>query len=139
MGSVWLTVVYAAYAVVSVGLTVWLARVLGASGQIFLERIFPDDAPFAAAVNRLLVVGFYLVNLGYASVHLAGGHAVDAVSAIETLSTKLGWLLFALAAMHFANLFVFHRIRRSRVPARLEPPPLAAQAQVMPAYEPASA
>ena len=78
-------------------------------------------------MNRLLVVGFYLVNLGYACIHLAGGHAHNAHTAIETLSTKLGWLLIVLATMHFGNLFIFHRIRRGRSaqPVRLAPPPIA--------------
>ena len=123
--SFWLPLVYVVYATVSVGLTVWLAKVLGDSGRVFLERVFPSDPDFASAVNRLLVVGFYLVNLGYACLHLAGGNAMDARTAIETLSTKLGWLLLVLAGMHFANLFVFHRIRRSRARAELEAPPIA--------------
>lgn len=125
LASLWLPLVYLVYAAVSIVLTVWLAKVLGDSGRVFLERVFPADPEFASAVNRLLVVGFYLVNLGYACLHLAGGHAVDPRSALETLSTKLGWLLLVLAGMHFANLFVFHRIRRSRAQVALEPPPIA--------------
>ena len=125
--ALWLTLVYVVYALTSVGLTVWLARVLSANGHVFLERVFPADQEFAQAVNRLLVVGFYLVNLGYACIHLAGGHAHNAHTAIETLSTKLGWLLIVLATMHFGNLFIFHRIRRGRSaqPVRLAPPPIA--------------
>lgn len=107
-----LSVVYAVYAAISVGLTVWLARMLSASGRVFLEDVFTENHELAHAVNRLLVVGFYLVNLGYACLLMTGGHAVDARSAIETLAGKLGALLLSLAVMHFLNMFVFHRIRR---------------------------
>jgi hypothetical protein len=66
----------------------------------------------AAAVNRLLVVGFYLLNFGYACFLLKAPPAASAVQAIEVLSAKLGSLLLSLGAAHFVNLYLFHRIRR---------------------------
>ncbi len=126
------TPVYAAYAAASVALTVWLARVLGRNGRIFLDRVFPDDPTFAGSVNQLLVVGFYLVNFGYACLHLTGGYAHDLRGAIEVLAQKLGSLLLVLAAMHFLNLWVFNRIRKSGRPAVVEPP-IAPQMHCAPA------
>jgi hypothetical protein len=122
----YLPFVYGVYAVASVALTVWLARTLGTNGRVFLEKVFADDPQFGDAVNRLLVVGFYLVNFGYACLHLVGGHADSPRRAIEVLATKLGSLLLVLAAMHFANLFVFNRIRKSAT-RTLELPPVAPQ------------
>jgi hypothetical protein len=127
----YLPYVYVAYAVASVALTVFLARRLAVDGRIFLEKVFADDPRFGDAVNRLLVVGFYLVNFGYACLHLVGGHASDLRSAIETLAVKLGWLLLALAAMHFLNLFVFNRIRRGARAAEI-PAPVAAHGTLEP-------
>lgn len=108
----YLSLVYAVYAVITIGLTIWLARTLSASGRVYLEDVFSDHKELANAINRLLVVGFYLVNLGYACLILTGGHATDLRSAIEALALKLGALLLSLGAMHFMNMFVFHRIRR---------------------------
>lgn len=113
-----LATVYAVYAVVSAGLTVWLARILGQNGQVFLEDVFVEKPDLADAVNKLLVVGFYLVNFGYALLLLRGGHAPTLVTAIEALSMKLGSLLLSLAFMHFFNLVVLHRIRRKAIEER---------------------
>ena len=122
-----LTTVYCVYAGASLGLTIWLARTLFKTGVVFLEDVFIDNPRLAGAVNRLLVVGFYLVNLGYAFVTLkAGPGALTRVEAIETLAGKLGALMLALGAMHFGNLYVFHRIRR-RGQIRLAPPPVKPQ------------
>ena len=118
--------VYLVYGAVSVGLVVFLARTLFHHGQVFLEDVF-DDARMATAVNRLLVVGFYMLNLGYAFVLLRGNAATDAVTAIEVLVNKLGVLLLSLGVIHFANLYVFHHIRRRGRAADL-PPPVAPQA-----------
>jgi hypothetical protein len=123
--------VYAAYAVTSVGLTVWLARTLFKNGAVFLEEVFADTPRMAEAVNRLLVVGFYLLNLGYASLLLKAEGSDSAVQAIEVLSWKLGLLLLSLGGMHFANMLVFHRIRRRAQISHL-PPPVAPQMRVLP-------
>jgi hypothetical protein len=89
---------------------------------VFLEDVFADSPRLAEAVNRLLVVGFYLVNLGYACLLLKVEHSNTALEAIETLAAKLGALLLSLAAMHFCNLYLFHRIRRRARLASLPPP-----------------
>jgi hypothetical protein len=127
-----LSVVYLIYGTASVVLTIWLARTLAKNGRIFLEDVFADQPGLAPAVNRLLVVGFYLVNFGYACLLLEGGYAVNARSAIETLAAKMGWLLLSLAGMHFLNMFVFHRIRRRAQRAHNPIPPLPPRGMVQP-------
>jgi len=134
----YLVLVYAIYAGVSIGLTVWIARTLFKHGAVFLEDVFVDSPRLAEAVNRLLVVGFYLLNLGYASLILRGGRPIDAVDTVELLSEKLGILLVSLGGMHFANLYVFHRIRRRARLAQL-PPPVAPQMYVAPRRQNAEA
>jgi hypothetical protein len=122
--------VYGAYAVVSITLTVWIARTLFKNGAVFLEEVFADQPKMAEAVNRLLVVGFYLLNLGYASLIMKMGGALTAIEAVEALSSKLGMLLLSLGGMHFFNLYLFHRIRqRSKVAA---PPPALSPRMMMP-------
>jgi hypothetical protein len=131
MESRYLIAVYAAYAASSVGLTVWIARTLFKNGAVFLEEVFADNPRMAEAVNRLLVVGFYLVNLGYASLLLKASGSNNVQEAIEVLSSKLGLLLLSLAGMHFGNLYVFHRLRR-RAKVAVLPPPIAPQMHVLP-------
>jgi hypothetical protein len=127
----YLIAVYGAYASISVGLTLWIARTLFKNGAVFLEEVFADNPKMAEAVNRLLVVGFYLVNLGYASLLLKAGSTASAVEAVEVLSSKLGLLLISLGGMHFVNLYLFHRIRR-RAHVAVLPPPVAPQMRVLP-------
>jgi hypothetical protein len=114
--------VYAAYALVSVALTVWIARTLFKNGAVFLEDVFADNPKMAEAVNRLLVVGFYLLNLGYAALIMQTGYAPGPVAAVEALANKLGLLLLSVGGMHFFNLYLFHRIRQR---SKVAPPPVA--------------
>ena len=104
---------YIAYIVVSIALTVWVARTLHKNGRIFLVDVFRGNEPLADSVNHLLVVGFYLINFGYVSLALRLGVRVEnAQAAIEALSQKVGMVLVVLGVMHFFNLYVFSRIRR---------------------------
>src|SRR5689334_11449508 len=105
--SPYLVPVYATYAVVTVVLTVWLARILASNGAVFLEDVFAQNPKLAAAVNKLLVVGFYLLNLGYAALIMKASGGETVVGAAEVLAWKLGALLLSLGAMHFFNLYLF--------------------------------
>src|SRR3954471_19126826 len=104
----WLLTTYVAYLVISIALTVWVARTLHKNGRIFLVDSFLGNEQLADSVNHLLVVGFYLINIGYVTLALKYGAAAgNAQEALERLSTKIGWVLLVLGAMHFFNLSLF--------------------------------
>jgi len=121
----WVIVTYAAYLVISLALTVWVARTLHRNGRIFLVESFHGNQELADSVNHLLVVGFYLMNIGYVALALRyGAGAHDAQQALEQLSTKIGLVLLVLGAMHFFNLAIFSKMRRRGL-APKAPPVLA--------------
>ena len=124
--------VYAVYIVVAVGLTAWLARTLFRHGTAFLHDVFADKPELADAVNRLLVVGFYMLNLGYALYILRASRGLDAFAAIQFLVNRLALLLVTLAGLHFVNVFVFWRIRAHREQRHMHAP-IAHQLMVPPA------
>ncbi|MGI8847136.1 MAG: hypothetical protein ACR2GX_02570 [Candidatus Dormibacteria bacterium] len=125
-----LTVVtYLVYLTISIGLTVWVGHTLYANGGYFLVDIFGGDETLAGAVNRLLIVGFYLVNLGFVALNLRADPVASASGTIETLAAKLGFVLLALGAMHFFNLVVLNKVRHSKLHPR---PPAPAQPTLPP-------
>ncbi|MFG1800033.1 hypothetical protein ACGFI4_07635 [Micromonospora carbonacea] len=126
---VWMYLVYLA---VSIGLTVWVARSLSRNGLVFLEEVFADER-LARAVNSLLVVGFYLLNLGYVTVAMRHRDPVTGTSeAMEELSLKVGLVLLVLGALHFFNVFALGRYRRGRLRQLATHPPVAPVARLAP-------
>ena len=108
-----------AYLVISIALTVWVARTLHKNGRIFLVDCFHGNEGLADSVNHLLVVGFYLINVGFVTLALRFGVlAGDMKEALESLSTKVGLVLLVLGAMHFFNLAVFTSCRRRALYAK---------------------
>ncbi|MFT6857304.1 MAG: hypothetical protein ACJA0X_003292 [Cyclobacteriaceae bacterium] len=105
-------ITYALYTLLTIALTFWVAKTLFENGRIFLVDIFHGNEALADSVNKLLVVGFYLINIGYAVFTLKIiGEIPDVQAVIETLSIKIGGIILILGAMHFFNLFVFFRLR----------------------------
>ena len=123
--------VYAIYALVAIGMTLILARTLFRAGGVFLDDVFGDKPALADAVNRLLVTGFYMLNLGYGLYLMRAEPQRSLFEAVTFLVNRLAVLLLTLGVIHFINVFVFWRIRH-RAEMRTAAPPVAPQVFVSP-------
>lgn len=120
----YIVLTYSLYLVISIALTIWVARTLSKNGRVFLVDCFHQNTELADSVNHLLVVGFYLINVGFIALFLKIGLTIDAAQGVfEALSSKVGVVLLVLGGMHFFNLFVFSKVRR-RALLEQTPPPL---------------
>ncbi|GAA2937613.1 MULTISPECIES: hypothetical protein [Streptomycetaceae] len=125
---------YVIYLLISVALTIWVARTLSRNGKVFLADVLQGDAKLADAVNHLLVVGFYLVNLGFVTLYLKNADGVaDARELFEALSVKVGVVLLVLGVLHLGNVYVLNRIRRRGLMEREQTPPVPPQGWAGPA------
>ena len=116
---------YITYLTLSVSITVLVARTLHRNGRVFLVDAFGGHQVLADSVNHLLVVGFYLINVGYVALAMDSGlQPVSLRTSIAFIATRVGWVLVVLGVMHFFNIFVFSRFRR-RGMVRHAPPPVA--------------
>ena len=116
----------------SIGLTSWLAVVLNRNGRTFLRDVFDGQPDMGEAVNRLLTIGFFMLNLGYAFLILRAQPTATTEDTVNFLANRLGLLLVSLGVLHFVNMAVFARIRHRVLHAddppappdpRLVPPP----------------
>jgi hypothetical protein len=111
---------YVVYLSASAALTVWVGNTLYRNGRVFLVSVFKETG-LADSVNHLLVVGFYLVNLGAAAILInAGGAPASFADMVQETVTRIGVVLLVLGSMHFFNMFVLHLLRR---PLRQQPSP----------------
>ena len=118
------------YLAISVPLTLWVAKTLHKNGRVFLVNSFGGNTELADSVNHLLVVGFYLINLGFVGLYIRNGaRPVDNVGALEETSVKVGTVMLVLGVMHLFNLYVFNKIRRRAMLPGF-PPPVPADGHV---------
>jgi hypothetical protein len=112
---------YLIYLPVSVALTIWVGNTLFKNGRIFLLEIFNGNHEFADSVNKLLLMGFYLINFGYALYTLETWRSLESTQElIENLSVKTGGIVIILGLMHFFNLLVLFKMRKRARQAQLQ-------------------
>jgi hypothetical protein len=124
---------YSVYLPIAVALTIWVARTLHTNSKVFLVDIFHGEIELAAAVNKLLQIGFYLISLGFAIIKLrivpdwkydevlmknVQTNLVDTQGTIEVLSYKLGAFILILGLMLFFNLFMLLILRAGTRPTQ---------------------
>jgi len=120
----WTAITYLTYLATAIPLTVWVGHTLATHGTTFLADVFGDKQALATAVNRLLLVGFYLLNLGFVLLFLRTDTYVgDLTGLIEALSVKIGIVLVVVGIMHLANVLVFNAIRRKHLALPRQAPP----------------
>jgi len=114
---------YLVYLAFSVFITVYVSRSLSKNGLPFLVKAFGGDRELAGSINHLLVVGFYLVNLGFVLLRMNTEVQIDSLEQLIVYQASgLGLVLLALGLAHFFNIYVIHRIGKTA--AASLPPPL---------------
>jgi hypothetical protein len=132
-----IVVAYALYLLISIPLTVLVARTLSRHGRAFLTEVFADSPGLANAVNQLLVVGFYLISLGFVTLFLTSHAEVPTAREVfELLSVKVGVVALILGAMHLTNVLVFNGIRRRHLAPAPGPKPVPVPYPGMPQAPP---
>jgi hypothetical protein len=98
-------IAYALYLLITLAITIWVARTLSRNGKVFLVQCFGHNEELANSTNHLLVVGFYLVNIGFITLTLSlGAEPKTLTDAIRFLSGKVGLAVIVLGGMHFFNM-----------------------------------
>ena len=114
---------YLLYLLISTGLTVVVGTGLARSGRAFLLDVFGGNDTLARAVSRLLVLGFYLLSLGFVTLTMrTGGDIASARAGLQLLSVKIGEVLLVLGVLPLVMLAALARTRRR---AQAKAPPQA--------------
>ena len=108
------SVTYITYISISIFITIFVSRTLSKNGEVFLIDGFGGKVDLAKSVNHLLVVGFYLLNLGFVLLRMrTNSNISNFEDMIVYLSSGLGFVLLILGIAHFFNMYVIHRFRHS--------------------------
>ena len=116
-------ITYSLYLFISLCVTIWVARTLHKNGRVFLVDCFRGNEELANSVSLLLVVGFYLVNIGFVTLYLKVAAPVESPDNVfEVLSGKIGTVLLVLGGMHFWNIWIFNKVRKRTIMEDASPP-----------------
>lgn len=113
------TISFGLYLAFVFGVIFRVGRILHRVGEVYLKFFFPGERS-VIQINNLLLIGYYLVNLGYSLYVLTIGQEelVGMLPAFEWLITKIGFILLFLGLLHANNMVIIylaHKMRRIRI------------------------
>lgn len=107
---------YLVYLFITMPLIIWVGRMLFTNGRVFIKDMFKNNQELTDSINKLLLVGFYLVNIGYTVYALRIMGTIDtAHEMVEVLSQKIGIIVLVLGIMHFINMTVLYKLRKRAI------------------------
>jgi hypothetical protein len=89
-------------------ITVHLGNILYKRGGVLLYHVFKQQIGWATPVNKIMLCGFYLLNIGMSTIYYNQGiDLYTPLESLEFLSCKIGGLLFIIGSMHSLNVLFF--------------------------------
>lgn len=106
---------YGIYLAIMVFIIVYVGKAFHKSGRVFILSLFENDAAQADNLNNILLLAYYLFNIGYAFVKLRWWQPVHSVdSLVASISSNVGLLVLILAVTHYFNMFLIRHLSNRR-------------------------
>ncbi|KQT22581.1 hypothetical protein ASG22_15100 [Chryseobacterium sp. Leaf405] len=103
---------YILFLSISSYITIDVGRRCFNSGKVYLEYLIKDK-DFCLTVNRILLASYYLVNLGYIAISLSFWVKITTMEKVlETVFTRIGYIVLILCFLHFSNIFTLYILRK---------------------------
>ena len=109
-------IAYSIYLPLMIYITVVVGGRFHKNGKVFIDELIPDDLDFAHRINNLLLIGYYLLNLGYVVVSISYWEDLDTWSTVvSSIASHSGVILLILALMHYNNMLMIFLYAQSRI------------------------
>ena len=100
---------YFIYGCITVYIIYWVGKLFHRSGRIFILRLFHENESMADTTNNILLIAYYLFNIGYSVVQFSFWEKVSGIeSMIASVAMKTGVLVTILAITHYFNLYLIY-------------------------------
>ncbi len=107
-------IAYIIYITLTYFVTVKVGLICYRNGIYYLEQEL-EDTSLAQIINKLLLVGYYLLNLGYASIMIFGWEEINSVlDLINSISKKTGSIILLLGCLHCINMTAIYLLRKKK-------------------------
>ena len=98
---------YCIFILIIVFIIVVVGKICYRNGNIFVASLIPDHLDLCQQINKTLLVGYYLVNIGYAAMSLADWENIVSLSRlVEVIAFKTAVIVCILSVLHYLNIFI---------------------------------
>jgi len=108
---------YSIYGCITVYIIYWVGKAFYRNGRIFILKLFHQNEAMTDTTNNLLLMAYYLFNIGYAVIQFSFWEKVTDIAAlIASIATKTGILVTILAITHYFNILLIYFLSKRNYP-----------------------
>lgn len=105
---------YCVYGLVSIIITVFVGKAFHKNGYFYVISIFVEEQ-IATAINNLLLIGYYLLNIGFVIYKISDWRKItNTIELVENLSFSLALIFILLGLMNLVNIAVLSFFRKRK-------------------------
>ena len=98
---------YGIFLLIVVYIIAVVGKICYKNGNIYVLELLHGHKELCLRINRILLVGYYLVNIGYAAMTLLNWQTVTTLKQlIETIAVKSATIICILCILHYLNIFL---------------------------------
>ena len=98
---------YFIFLMIVIYIIVLVGRVCYRNGNTYVLELLQGHEDLCIRINKILLTGYYLVNIGYAVTTLASWETVTSVhQLIESIAIKTALIVGLLSLLHYLNIFI---------------------------------
>ena len=106
---------YIVYLIMTIFMIVFVGRLFYRNGRVFILSLMKDDSATTDHLNNILLVAYYLFNIGYAFMKLRFWQKVGNLEIlISSIANNMSVLIFILATTHYMNMLLIWYLSRSK-------------------------
>jgi len=105
---------YVVFVFLMVFIIVYVGRYFYTNGRVFIISLLKGNVSLADSINRLLLAGYYLLNIGYAFLKIKDWKKINTLEVwCSSLALNMGTLILILAFMHYGNMLAIYYLSKS--------------------------
>src|SRR5436190_2537117 len=106
---------YIIYLLITYFVTVHVGLAFYRNGRLYILNLLEGDEILTDSINKILLTGYYLLNLGYAAVMISFWETIGTYAElIASIGTMTGRILITLGSIHFLNMAVIYFISKRK-------------------------
>ncbi|NMH29630.1 hypothetical protein [Flavobacterium silvaticum] len=98
---------YFLYLVITAFIILWVGHICYKNGNVFVAQLIPGHEDLCIRVNKILLAGYYLLNIGYCLITLVQWDTLQTLpDLIETVALKSAMIISIISILHYINIYV---------------------------------
>lgn len=105
---------YIIYLILMILIIGYVGRYFYINGRVFILSLLKGNESLTDFINRLLLIAYYLFNIGYAFLKLKQWQKITSLEALlSSLAANVGMLVLILALTHYLNMAAIYLLSKS--------------------------